>query len=209
MQNLLVCFDMDSTLLNCETLPEIAKELGLSEEISKITQRGMDGELDFKESLRMRLELLKGTNVEVIKKINQNMPLMPGALELCKKLKRNGAKIAILTGGFQCGAKILAKKIGADYFVANKFETHEGKLTGGFVLNTYKSKHLLLQMLKNTSQAKYSVAIGDGINDLKMLQKADLGIAFCAKEALRKEVPIQINEKNLLLAFDIIEKNLY
>ncbi|WP_319541680.1 phosphoserine phosphatase SerB [uncultured Pseudodesulfovibrio sp.] len=186
----LVCFDMDSTLIQAEVIDELAKEAGVGEEVAAITESAMRGELDFKQSLRKRLMLLEGLDESVLQKVAARLPMTEGAEKLISNLKNVGYKIAILSGGFTYFGDILQKRFGIDYVYANELEIKDGKLTGkavGDIVDAEKKAELLQAIadLEGISLQQV-IAVGDGANDLPMLNLAGLGIAFHAKPKVKK-----------------------
>ncbi|QJB55803.1 phosphoserine phosphatase SerB [Pseudodesulfovibrio sp. zrk46] len=186
----LVCFDMDSTLIQAEVIDELAKEAGVGDEVAAITESAMRGELDFKQSLRKRLSLLNGLDESVLQTVADRLPLTDGAEKLISTLKSLGYTIAILSGGFTYFGNILKEKLGIDYVYANELEIIDGKLTGnavGDIVDAEKKAELLQEIAKKESIALQQViAVGDGANDLPMLNLAGLGIAFHAKPKVKK-----------------------
>ena len=186
----LVAFDMDSTLIQAEVIDELAKAAGVGEEVSAITEAAMRGEMEFKESLRKRLALLKGLDVSVMAEIAERLPLSDGAERLLKMLKQLGYKTAIISGGFTYFGEYLQKKLGVDYVFANELEIVAGKLTGGVVgeIVDGEKKAQCLQALAEQEgiSLRQVVAVGDGANDLPMLRLAGLGIAFRAKPLVKQ-----------------------
>ncbi|PIN76341.1 phosphoserine phosphatase SerB [Candidatus Woesearchaeota archaeon CG10_big_fil_rev_8_21_14_0_10_36_11] len=206
MKNLII-FDMDGTLLDCETLDVLAQEFNVEDQVKEITAQAMNGDIDFEEALQRRLAFLKDFPKKKLLKIIDNLPLMPGAKELIKKLKQVGYKTAIITGGYGIVARKIAKKLDIDTYLANDLEIKNKKLTGDFRLNVNGNKDILLNKLKKKFQANFTVAIGDGANDIPMLNAADLGIAFCAKPVVNKKIKKKITQKNLLNVLKLIELN--
>lgn len=186
----LVCFDMDSTLIQAEVIVELAKAHGVGEKVHKITEAAMHGELDFDESFKRRVALLKGLDVSVMENIAENLPLTEGAERLLNTLNRCGYKTAILSGGFTFFGKYLQKKLGIDYLFANELEIKNGKLTGhhvGDIVNGTKKAELLRLIAQMEGiHREQVIAVGDGANDLPMINAAGLGIAFHAKPLVRK-----------------------
>lgn len=186
----LVAFDMDSTLIQAEVIDELAKEAGVGDEVSAITEAAMRGELDFKQSLRKRLALLEGLDESVLQTVADRLPLTEGAEQLIATLKSLGYKIAILSGGFTYFGNILKEKLGLDYVHANELEIIDGKLTGQAVgkIVDAERKATLLQAIadKEAISLQQVIAVGDGANDLPMLNLAGLGIAFHAKPKVKK-----------------------
>jgi len=198
----LVAFDMDKTLIDCEILDEVAKEHGCFDEVAKITDEGMSGNLTFAESIDRRLRLLKGTHVNNFDKVFKEQPLTFGADNLLKKLKDDEAKTAIITGGFDIIAYRLAKNLGIDYVACNKFEINNGMLTGNFELKVDGNKDYWLKRFKEASGANIVVAVGDGANDIPMIKMADFGVAYRAKECLRGIA--DINVENIFDVYDLL-----
>jgi len=200
----LACFDMDGTLIDCEFLEEVAKEIGIEKEVAEITRQGMLGEIGFRQSLEKRVRLLKGMEVRRMLEIARNVPLMPGAVEAVARLKQAGFYVVMITGGFECVAEVIAKRVGVDRFVANNFEVEEGCLTGGFVLRVDGNKDVLLKEFVGVFGAKFVVAVGDGYNDIPMLRAADVGIAFNAKKCVEDAVEFCVRKKDLMCVLDVL-----
>ncbi|MBE0505948.1 MAG: phosphoserine phosphatase SerB [Marinospirillum sp.] len=186
----LVVFDMDSTLIEAEVIDELAKEAGVGEEVAAITERAMCGELDFNESFKARVALLKGLDASVLEKIAQRLPITEGAEKLVSTLKRLGYRTAILSGGFTYFGEYLQKKLGIDEVHANLLEVENGKVTGrvvGRVVDGQRKAELLQEIAsKEGINLEQAIAVGDGANDLPMLGLAGLGIAFRAKPLVRQ-----------------------
>ena len=185
----LICFDMDSTLIETEVIDELAERAGVGAEVRAITESAMRGELDFCESFKRRVALLKGLDVSVMEEIARNLPSTEGLERMMTVLKRVGYKTAILSGGFTYFGKYLQQKYGFDYVYANDLEIEDGKLTGrylGEIVDGRRKAELLrlLCQFENIDLAQ-SVAVGDGANDLPMLSLAGLGIAFHAKPKVK------------------------
>lgn len=185
----LVCFDMDSTLIETEVIDELAYKAGVGKQVSEITEAAMRGEIDFNESFIQRVALLKGLDEKVMKEIADNLPITEGAERLFKTLKQYGYKTAILSGGFTYFGNFLKAKLGADYVFANDLEIIDGKCTGKHLNEIVdgQKKAELLKMLafKEDIHLEQVIAVGDGSNDLPMLQLAGLGIAFHAKPKVK------------------------
>lgn len=194
----LICFDMDSTLIRTEVIDELADRAVVGEEVRKITESAMRGEIDFKESFTRRVALLKGLDVSVMKEIAENLPITEGVERLMEVLKRSGYKTAILSGGFTYFGNYLKQRFGFDYVYANELEVGEdGKLTGryvGDIVDGTRKKELLrlLAQVENINIAQ-TIAVGDGANDLPMLSEAGLGIAFHAKPKVKAEAQQSIS----------------
>ena len=194
----LICFDMDSTLIQTECIDELAKRAGVGDKVSEITARAMRGEIDFKESFKERVALLKGLDASVMKDIAEHMPITEGTDRLMSVLKTCGYKIAILSGGFTYFGEYLQKKFGVDYVYANELEIDEnGKLTGTY-LGDIVDGHRKAELLKLIAQVEkvnlaQTIAVGDGVNDLPMISEAGLGIAFHAKPRVVANAQQSIN----------------
>lgn len=198
----LVVFDMDSTLIEAEVIDELAKEAGVGEQVSEITEAAMRGEIDFNESFRRRMALLKGLDVSVLDSIAERLPMTEGAEELVSNLKALGFKTAILSGGFNYFASHLQKKLGFDYVYANELDIDaDGKVTGevkGTVVNGERKAELLREIAdKEGVRLEQTIAVGDGANDLPMLSIAGLGIAFRAKPLVRESAEQAISTLGL------------
>jgi phosphoserine phosphatase len=197
----LVVLDMDSTLIRIEVIDELARAAGVGADVSRITERAMQGEMDYDESLRQRVGLLAGLDVAVLDKLAANLPLTDGAETLVRVLKRLGYKIAVISGGFSRAAEALKRRLGVDYAYSNNLEVQGGKLTGrvvGPIVNAQRKAELL----ETIAQAEgvlldQVIAVGDGANDALMLERAGLGIAFHAKPKLREAADTSITAAGL------------
>ena len=194
----LICFDMDSTLIQTECIDELAERAGVGDKVKAITERAMRGEIDFKESFTERVALLKGLDVSVMQEIAENLPITEGVERLMTILKRCGYKIAILSGGFTIFGEYLQRKFGIDYVYANELEIDDdGKLTGRYV-GEIVDGHRKAELLKLIAQVEkvnlaQTIAVGDGANDLPMISQAGLGIAFHAKPRVVANAKQSIN----------------
>ncbi len=198
----LICFDMDSTLIQTECIDELAMRAGVGDKVKAITERAMRGEIDFKESFTQRVSLLKGLDISVMKDIADHLPITEGADRLMSVLKRCGYKIAILSGGFTYFGEQLRRRYGIDYVYANELEIDEnGKLTGRYIgeIVDGKRKAELLKLIAQVEQVNLAqtIAVGDGANDLPMISEAGLGIAFHAKPRVKATAQQSINNIGL------------
>ena len=197
----LAVFDMDSTLIQAEVIDLLADAAGVGEQVAAITEQAMQGELDFDQSFRKRLEMLKGLDESVLVSIAEQLPLTDGAEKLIIVLKANGYRTAILSGGFTYFASFLKQKLDIDYIYANKLEIVDGKVTGrvtGEIINGQRKAELLRKIAAEENLSPDQViAVGDGANDLPMLAEAGLGVAFRAKPLVRKEAQYSISEGGL------------
>lgn len=186
----LICFDMDSTLIQTEVIDELAERAGVGSKVRAITESAMRGDMDFSESFKQRCALLKGLDVSVLQEVAENMPITEGVDRMMKILKKVGLKIAILSGGFTYFGNYLKQKYGIDYVYANELEIEDGKLTGRYIGDIVdgKRKAELLRLIAQVENVdiRQTVAVGDGANDLPMISIAGLGIAFHAKPKVKE-----------------------
>jgi phosphoserine phosphatase len=197
----LVVMDMDSTLIRMEVIDELARAAGVHDQVAAITERAMQGQMNYEESLRQRVALLRGLDAAVLDKIAGELPLTEGAETLVRVLKRLGYRIAIISGGFSRAAEALKRRLDLDYAFSNTLEVEGGKLTGrvvGPVVNAQRKAELLelIAQLEGVLLDQV-IAVGDGANDLLMLERAGLGIAFHAKSKLREAADTSISAAGL------------
>ena len=205
----LCVMDVDGTLILEEVIDLLGREAGREEEISQITSRAMRGELNFESSLRKRVSFLEGLPVSVFDKAFDSIHLSPNAQIFISILQKNGILVGLVSGGFTPIVARLAKSLGIACFSANQLEDKDGHLTGkliGEIISPEVKKETLEQWREELKLSKErTVAIGDGANDLLMLKSAGLGIAFCAKEVLKKEIPNHVDKRDFLEVLPLID----
>ena len=197
----LVVFDMDSTLIQAEVIVELAKLAGVGDQVNNITESAMRGEIDFKESFRQRVALLKGLQEEQLLKLTRELPLTEGADLVAKTLKGLGYKLGILSGGFRFVGEYLKDRLGFDYVYANELDIEDSVVTGkvvGDIVDGEKKAILLRQLAQKENIAlEQTIAVGDGANDLPMISIAGLGVAFNAKPIVRQKASNAISSVGL------------
>ncbi len=197
----LAVFDFDSTLMDGETIDFFAEAMGIGEQVSQITERAMNGELDFFESLQQRVGLLRGLEFSKIEEICHNLPYMNGAVETITQLKARGIKVVCFSGGFRTATSYAKNILGYDADFSNVLHAKDGKLSGlvgGDMMFDFSKGDMLLrlqELLNITSEE--TMAVGDGANDRSMFAHAGTRVAFCAKEILKKEANVIIDTKDL------------
>ena len=205
----LCVMDVDGTLILEEVIDLLGREVGHEEEISLITSRAMRGELDFERSLRDRVSFLEGLPISAFDKVFNSIHLTPNAQEFISILQKNGIIVGLVSGGFTPIVDRLAKSLGIAHFSANQLEVKDGLLTGkliGQIISPEVKKETLEQWRKELKLSKErTIAIGDGANDLLMLKSAGLGIAFCAKEVLKQEIPNHVDKRDFLEVLPLID----
>ncbi len=205
----LCVMDVDGTLILEEVIDLLGREAGREEEISLITSRAMRGELDFETSLRERVALLKGLPDSVFDTVFNSIHLTPNAQEFISILQKNGILVGLVSGGFIPIVDRLAKSLGIAHFSANQLEVKDGLLTGkliGQIISPEVKKETLEKWREELKlPQERTVAIGDGANDLLMLKSAGLGIAFCAKEVLKQEIPNHVDKRDFLEVLPLID----
>jgi len=208
----LLVMDMDSTVIQIECIDELAKLAGTGEQVSEVTERAMRGELDFIASLRERVGTLKGADASIMREVRDALPLMPGLIQLVLKLQSLGWKVALASGGFTFFAEYLRDKLHLDAVVANELEIVDGKLTGnvtGDIVDAqYKASTLKRLAEQYDIPMNQTVAVGDGANDLPMIQTAGLGIAYHAKPKVNEKTEVTIRHADLMGVFCILSGSL-
>jgi len=197
----LVVFDMDSTLIEAEVIDELAKCAGVGDQVAAITEQAMRGEIDFSESFRRRVALLKGLDESALAEVAESLRLTEGAEKLIGTLKRIGLRTAIISGGFTYFGERLREKLGIDYVFANQLDIVDGKVTGnviGRIVDGKRKAELLREIAEREGiTLEQVIAVGDGANDLPMLSVAGLGIAFRAKPIVRQSAQHAITNLGL------------
>ena len=205
----LCVMDVDGTLILEEVIDLLGREAGREAEISQITSRAMRGELDFESSLRKRVSLLEGLPISVFDKVFNTIHLTPNAQKFISILQKNDILVGLVSGGFSPIVARLAKSLDIAYFSANQLEVKDDHLTGklvGQIISPEVKKETLEQWRKELQLPRErTIAIGDGANDLLMLKSAGLGIAFCAKEVLKKEIPNHVDKRDFLEVLPLID----
>jgi phosphoserine phosphatase len=199
----LIVLDADMTFLQCEVIDELGKLAGVGQEMAAITHQAMSGEIDFKSALLKRVKLLKGLPVESLHHLSNSLPLTPGAESLVNILRHLGYKIALVSGGFQFFISKICDSYGLDYGIANQLKIEDGKVSGeleGEIIDAEAKERALISLAeKEGFSLRQVVAVGDGANDIKMLARAGLGIAFNAKPIVQRQAQASINQSDLRL----------
>ena len=208
--NGLIVMDIDSTLINEEVIDLLGEEAGVGEKVAQITERAMRGELDFRQALAERVGLLAGLDGEVFERTFARVTFTPGALELVEEAHGRGWKVGVVSGGFHEVADRIVAAAGIDYCLANRLEVEGGKLTGRLASEVVTKERKLESLEAWATELglcrEQTVAMGDGANDIPMILAAGTGIAFCAKPKTRDAAPFHIDERDLMLAWPIIDR---
>ena len=205
----LIVMDIDSTLINQEVIDLLGEEAGVGEQVARVTERAMRGELDFRQALTERVALLAGLDEGVFDRTYARVTFTPGARELVAAAHARGWRVGVVSGGFHEVADRIVSAAGIDYCLANRLEVVDGKLTGKLAAEIV-TKERKLEALRRWANGlgismEQTIAMGDGANDIPMIQAAGTGIAFCAKPKTREAAPFTIDERNLMLALDVID----
>lgn len=206
----LLVMDVDATLIQEEVIDLLGELAGFGSAVATITDRAMKGELDFEAALAERVALLKGLPLSVFDQVMERVHVNKGAEELVSELHSRGYKIGLVSGGFHEIVDRLAVKLKIDYVRANRLEVVDGYLTGRttgkIVTKDIKLEMLQEWALENDLSLSQTIAMGDGANDLPMIQAAGIGVAFCAKPIVRKQAPYQINEPDLYKLVELLDR---
>lgn len=205
----LLVMDVDSTLIDEEVIDELGVAAGAGKRIADITARAMNGELDFEQALRARVALLKGLPSSIFMQVYRSLHTTHGAKTLIDTLHAHGWKVGVVSGGFHEVVDIIADDLKLDYWIANRLEIADGRLTGR-AAGRIITKQIKLDALCEWAQAEnlpmtQTVAVGDGANDIPMIQAAGLGIAFCAKPRTKAAAPHSIDRRDLSLILDLLD----
>jgi phosphoserine phosphatase len=203
----LVVFDLDNVIIDGEAIDEIGKLANVEDEIAEITEKAMQGEIDFETSIKDRVKLLEGTSIEEIQKVADELPLMTGAEETIARLKEEGLDVAIISGSFDVVAQNVKDKLGLENVYTNSFTVEDGKLTGevtGPLVSGSKLDVLKEHIEGNDTSLEEVVAVGDGANDISMIESAGVGIAFNAKDSVKETADVVVDEKDLTKVLDEI-----
>ena len=204
----LCVLDVDGTLIEEEVIDLLGKEAGCEKEVAQLTAQAMRGELDFESSLKKRVSLLKGLSIDAFDKIYHELHLSKNAVQFIKTLKESQIEVGLVSGGFTIIVEKLAKEFGIPLFVANQLEISDGHLTGNLIgpviSREVKEETLVSWANRLEVPLECTIAIGDGANDLKMLKRAGLGIAFCAKDIVKKEINLQVDDRDMMKVLDKI-----
>ena len=205
----LCVLDVDGTLIEEEVIDLLGKEADCEEEVALITAQAMRGELDFESSLRKRVSLLKGLSIDVFDKVYHELHLSKNAVQFIETLQENQIEVGLVSGGFTTIVERLAKDLKISLYTANQLEIRDGYLTGNLVgpviTREVKEETLVRWADELEVPIERTIAIGDGANDLKMLKKSGIGIAFCAKDIVKKQINLQVDDRDLLKALDKID----
>jgi len=197
----LVCFDMDSTLIENEVIDLLAEAAGVREKVARITEQAMNGEIDFEQSFRQRLSTLKGLDASELDRVAQRINITEGAHRLILNLHRLGLKTAIISGGFSFFARQLANQLGIEFVHANELEIVDGRLSGrhvGSIIDAQRKVSILREIAADQHiHEQQVIAVGDGANDIPMLTAAGLGIAFRAKQVVRRQADYAVGSVGL------------
>lgn len=207
----LLVMDVDGTLIRQEGIDLLAQEAGVGEKVAEITAQAMNGELDFAASLEARVALLKGLETSIFPKILEQIEVTPGAESLITELHQRGYKVGLVSGGFHEVIDPIARSLGIDLVLANRLQVSDGHLTGkvlGEIITPERKKESLLTWAKeNHVPQSQTIAMGDGANDLPMIETAGIGIAFMAKPIVAERAPYRIDKRDLSFVLEILDQH--
>ena len=207
----LLVMDVDGTLIRQEGIDLLAQVAGVGEKVAKITAQAMNGKLDFATSLEARVALLKGLETSIFPKILEQMEVTPGAESLITELHQRGYKLGLVSGGFHEVIDPIARSLGIDLVRANRLQVSDGHLTGkvlGEIITPERKKESLLTWAKeNHVPQSQTIAMGDGANDLPMIETAGIGIAFMAKPIVAERAPYRIDKRDLSFVLEILDQH--
>lgn len=207
----LLVMDVDGTLIRQEGIDLLAQEAGVGEKVAEITAQAMNGELDFAASLEARVALLKGLETSIFPKILEQIEVTPGAESLITELHQRGYKVGLVSGGFHEVIDPIARSLGIDLVRANRLQVSDGHLTGkilGEIITPERKKESLLTWAKeNHVPQSQTIAMGDGANDLPMIETAGIGIAFMAKPIVAERAPYRIEKRDLSFVLEILDQH--
>ena len=205
----LCVLDVDGTLIEEEVIDLLGKEADCEKEVALLTAQAMHGELDFESSLKKRVSLLKGLSVDIFDKIYHELHLSKNAAQFVKVLQENQIEVGLVSGGFTTIVERLAKDLGISFFTANQLEIRDGHLTGNLIgpIISREVKEATLVRWSEELQVPFerTIAIGDGANDLAMLKRSGLGIAFCAKDIVKREINLHVDERDFGKVLEMID----
>ena len=205
----LCVLDVDGTLIEEEVIDLLGKEADCEKEVALLTAQAMHGELDFESSLKKRVSLLKGLSVDIFDKIYHELHLSKNAAQFVKVLQENQIEVGLVSGGFTTIVERLAKDLGISLFTANQLEIRDGHLTGNLIgpIISREVKEATLVRWSEELQVPFerTIAIGDGANDLAMLKRSGLGIAFCAKDIVKREINLHVDERDFGKVLEMID----
>ena len=204
----LCVLDVDGTLIEEEVIDLLGKEADCDKEVALITAQAMRGELDFESSLKKRVSLLKGLSMDAFDKIYHELHLSENAVQFIKTLEESQIEVGLVSGGFTTIVERLAKDLGISLYTANQLEIRDGHLTGNLfgpvITREVKEETLVRWADQLEVPIERTIAIGDGANDLKMLKRAGIGVAFCAKDVVKKEINLQVDDRDMMKVIDKI-----
>ncbi len=205
---MLVIFDVEGVLFDAEYLPILAEKLNKEKEIWEITKKGIQGEINWEEGLKTRVDLLKGIDFKTCKEVSDSLPIMTGAREACRALKQAGWKIMAVSGGFTIMTDRLKEELDLDYVYSNELKFSDGKLDGvNIIVDSNKAKSARIKIEEWNVKKEDIVVVVDGANDIKLFDICGLGIAYRAQDIVKDLATVTLDEKNLVKIIDIINQH--